>query len=213
MKFISRGLGLPELTPEGYDCVIEQVGHLARDLKEAGAQAISLMGTSLSFYRGVGGNDQVISAMREQTGLPVTTMTNSVLEALRKVDAAWQAVATAYSDEVNTQLQDYMMSAGFEVLSLEALHLTDAARILSTTTEDLIKLGLRAAAGTDKVEALFISCGGLCTLPTILPLEEKTQLPVISSATAGAWGAVRLTGHSGHSPGYGRLFEATDETR
>lgn len=206
MRFIARGLGLPELTPEGYDSVIDHTAGLARELKDQGAEAISLMGTSLSFYRGAAGNAQVIEAMTAATGLPVTTMTDSVLDALRACSARRIAVATAYTTVVNEALRDYLEREGFEILSLEALELTDVARIQSTASQDLIALGQRAAKAAPHAQALFISCGGLRTLPVITPLEDMLDIPVISSATAGAWGTARLTGHSGRAAGHGRLF-------
>lgn len=210
MRFLARGLGLPELTPDGYDAVIDHTASLAVELKEAGAEAISLMGTSLSFYRGPEGNARVLQAMAEATGLPVTTMTDSVLAALHQVGAKRIAVGTAYTEIVNNRLRAYLTHAGFDILSLVSLDLTEIDKIQATGPAELIALGKDAAAVADTPDALFISCGGLRTLPTIEPLERALDLPVISSATAGAWGAVKLTGHSGHAPGHGRLFEMTD---
>lgn len=207
LQFIARGMALPELTPEGYDSVIDHTAVLARQLKEGGAEAVSLMGTSLSFYRGPAGNAEVLAAMADATGLSVTTMTDSVVAALEVFGGRRLAVATAYADVVNDRLRSYLMHEGFEVVSLTSLDLTEVAAIQATTTEDLVALGNRAVRMADRPDALFISCGGLRTLPAILPLEDQTGLPVISSATAGAWGAARLVGHSGRAPGFGRLFE------
>jgi arylmalonate decarboxylase len=208
IRFIARGMGLPRLTPDGYDSVIDYTAGLARDLATDGAEAISLMGTSLSFYRGPDGNAQVLEAMRETTGLPVTTMTDSVLAALHMFKARRIAVATAYTQEVNDRLRSYLVHEGFDIASLVSLDLTEIDAIQSTGADELIALGKVALAQAGTADALFISCGGLRTLPTILPLEEATGIPVISSATAGAWGAVRLAGHDGRSPGFGRLFAA-----
>ena len=177
LRFIARGLALPELTPDGYDSVIDHVADLARQLKNEGAEAVSLMGTSLSFYRGPAGNAQVI------------------------------AVATAYTDTVNQRLRAYLTHEGFDILSLDALRLTEVAAIQSVGDAELIALGTSAARSAPDAEALFISCGGLRTLPVITPLEEALGIPVISSATAGAWGAVRLAGESGRAQGFGRLFQ------
>lgn len=207
LRFMARGMGLPELTPEGYDSVIDYTADLALQLKQDGAHGVSLMGTSLSFYRGPQGNAQVLEAMRGATGLPVTTMTDSVIAALHTFETRRLAVATAYTDVVNARLRDYLTQAGFEILSLAALDLTDVEAIQATSTQDLVALGLEAVALADAPDALFISCGGLRTLPAILPLEAQTGLPVISSATAGAWRAAQLVGHSGRAPGHGRLFE------
>lgn len=206
LDFRARGLALPRLTPEGYDSVIDRCAELAAELKAEGAVAVSLMGTSLSFYRGPEGNAQVLAAMGAATGLPVTTMTNSVLDALRALGVRRLAVGTAYTDTVNDALRDYLGWAGFAVAGLEALHLTEVRDIHAVGDADLIDLGCRAAAAAPGAEALFISCGGLRTLPVIVPLEDRLGLPVVSSATAGAWGAARLAGHSGRAAGCGRLF-------
>ncbi|MDK3019331.1 aspartate racemase/maleate isomerase family protein [Pseudodonghicola flavimaris] len=174
--------------------------------KEMGAEAISLMGTSLSFYRGPEGNAEILAALRDGAGLPATTMTDSVLEALTAVGGRRVAVATAYTDAVNQALTRYLSQSGFEVAALEAMHLKTVEQVFAVTDDDLMALADRALAAASDADCLFISCGGLHTLGVIPQLEARHDLPVISSATAGAWGAVRQTGHSGRAPGVGRLF-------
>ena len=46
VRFIARGLGLPEISARGYEEVIDRVVALARELTADGARAVSLMGTS-----------------------------------------------------------------------------------------------------------------------------------------------------------------------
>lgn len=207
LDFIAVGLGIPEVTPEGFNQVIHRIADLAGELKARGAEAVSLMGTSLSFYRGPEGNEEILEALRQGSGLPATTMTDSVLAALDAVGAARVAVGTAYTDPVNAALTRYLSASGYQVAALEAMHLRTVEEVFATTDDDLIALGGRAVAAADGADSLFISCGGLRTLPVIPVLEARHGLPVISSATAGAWGAARLAGHSGRSPGHGRLFE------
>lgn len=207
LDFIAVGLGIPEVTPEGFDRVIHRIADLAGELRARGAEAVSLMGTSLSFYRGPEGNEEILKALRQGSGLPATTMTDSVLAALDAVGAKRVAVGTAYTDPVNAALTRYLTASGYEVAALEAMHLKTVEEVFATTDAELIALGARAIAAAPGADCLFISCGGLHTLPVIPVLEAAHGLPVISSATAGAWGAARLAGHSGRSPGYGRLFE------
>ncbi|MGB3245870.1 MAG: arylmalonate decarboxylase [Sulfitobacter sp.] len=207
LRFAARGLALPRLTPEGYDSVIDRTAELAADLKREGAVAVSLMGTSLSFYRGPAGNRRVIEAMHAATGLPVTTMTLSVLDAFEALGVRRIAVGTAYTDPVNRALIAYFYDEGIEVCALEALNLTEVADIHAVDDADLFALGRRAAQAAPQADALFISCGGLRTLPVVVPLETALGMPVVTSATAGAWGAARLAGYSGRAPGYGQLFE------
>src|SRR5690606_37768076 len=57
LDFMAHGLALGRLTPEGYDAVIGKVEAAARALADRGADAVALMGSSLSFYRGRAFND------------------------------------------------------------------------------------------------------------------------------------------------------------
>lgn len=206
IDFVATGLGLDRMTPDGYDSVIGQVEAAARGLADRGAQAVSLMGTSLSFYRGAAFNQALKDAIAAATGLPASTMTDAILRALASFGATRLAVATAYGEVVNERLRAYLTGTGYEIAALEYLDIERVEDIFAVTDADLIALGRKAARAAPGAEALFISCGGLRTLDVTVPLEEASGLPVVSSAMAGAWDAARLVGHDGAAPGYGRLF-------
>lgn len=206
LDFVAFGLALGQLTPQGYDAVIDKVAVASRELADRGADAVALMGTSLSFYRGTAFNQQLVRTMGEATGLPVTTMSNAVVEALRAVGGSRIAVATAYTAEVNERLAIFLRDSGFSVAGIEALELVEIPDIHAVGEAELLELGRRAAARSPGADALLISCGGLRTLPVELPLEQALGMPVVSSAVAGAWAAARLTGHSGMVPDRTRLL-------
>src|SRR5437016_8911804 len=48
VKFLAEGVGLPRMTPEGYDSVVPKIVPAAENLAKRGATGISLMGTSLT---------------------------------------------------------------------------------------------------------------------------------------------------------------------
>ncbi len=52
IRFVTTGLGLKTMTPDGYDAVIDQIGPAAKELAGEGAQAVVLMGTSLELLQG-----------------------------------------------------------------------------------------------------------------------------------------------------------------
>jgi arylmalonate decarboxylase len=208
VRFAAKGLGLGQLTVEGYDSVIDKTTDFCRAFKAEGASAVVMMGTSLSFYRGRAFNEQLTAAMREATGgLPVTTMSTAIVEALRAVGARRVAVATAYANDINQRLSYFLIEEGFDVASLEALGVVAVDDLWSITSDDLADLGHRAIASAQGADALLISCGGLRTLPVTVALESSYRIPVVSSAIAASWSAMRLIGHSGKVPGYGRLLE------
>ncbi len=213
VRFFGRGLAIPQISSAGFDTVIEKVVDLSRALAADGAQAIALMGTSLSFYRGAGWSDELVRAMREATGLPATTMSDAIVQALRAVGARRLAIGTAYTEDMNRRLEAFLVRAGFEVASLESLELLTVEQVHRVRASELEALAIRAAKAASGAEAVLISCGGLRTLEVAAPLEARLGLPVVSSAVAGAWAAVRLLGQSGHASGYGCLLERSGDPR
>lgn len=205
IEFVAEGLGLERLTPEGYDRVIDRVADTAQTLRARNVDAIMFMGTSLSFYRGAAFNEALTETMQSATNLPVKTMSTAMVEALHAMGSRRPAIATAYVDSVNRRLEQFLLDSGFEIASLEALNIDDVNIVDKVVPSDLVNLGARAFR--DDADAIFISCGGLRTLDITVPLEERFGVPVATSATAGAWAAARLSGHSGRASGFGRLFQ------
>src|SRR5262249_50763981 len=91
----------------------------AQHLAGLKVDAIMVIGTSLTFYRGADAHDELMAKLRATTGLPVSTMSQAVVDGLMSFGARRIAVATAYADEVNNRLQAFLVAKGFEVLALE----------------------------------------------------------------------------------------------
>lgn len=207
IHFIARGLGLPAVSPDGFDTVIDAVVEKARSLRDAGARAISLMGTSISFYRGAAFTDELRAAMEKATGLPCTTMSHAILAALRELNVKRVAVATSYIDELNRRLADYLTQAGLTVTAIEGLAITGVKEMGEVAPQTLFDLSERVWRQDTSADGIFISCGGLLTLDVLKPLEEKLGVPATASSPAGFWDVVKLAGQDPSSPAYGRLFE------
>jgi arylmalonate decarboxylase len=207
VRFTTSNLDLKTMTPEGYDAVLDDIPPAARKLKEAGAQAIVLMGTSLTFYKGAAFNKRLMETVAEASGLPATTMSNGVIEGLREVKGKRLAVATAYNDEVNERLRVFLGESGFEVLALKGLGIEAVAGVDDVTQDQLLNFGAEVFQSAPEADAMLVSCGGFRTLEIIAPLEERTKVPVISSTPHTLWAGVRLLGLSGSSPGYGTLLD------
>jgi arylmalonate decarboxylase len=212
VRFAGRGLALGELTIEGYSAVIGRARELAIELRDQErADAIALMGTSLSFFRGAEFNDELVRTIEEATGLPATTMSNAICDALTAVGSRRLAVGTAYVEEVNERLARFLRIRGFKVLSLESLGLSEIPAIHGIGEDQVVDLGKRAFETSGaKADAVLISCGGLKSLNLAPRLEAATGVPVIASATAGVWAALRLVGIECRNPLLGRLAGLED---
>jgi arylmalonate decarboxylase len=207
MKFVPRGVGVRSLTPEGYSAAFDAIPAAADALAAKGVDAIMVIGTSLTFYRGPDAHDRLLADLRSRTGLPVSTMSQAIVDGLNEVGVRRVAVATAYTDVVNQRLKELLVAAGIEVLSLECFSILEFGGPSRKSEADIVALSSDAVAKAPGAEGILISCGGLRTLGVAKPLEDRHGLPVVSSTPAAFWAAMRLVGESGHVAGYGRLLE------
>jgi arylmalonate decarboxylase len=207
MRFIPRGVGVRSLTPEGYAAAFDAIIPAAEHLTARGVDAIMVIGTSLTFYRGPEAHDRLLEQLRARTGLPVSTMSAAIIDGLRTVGARRVAVATAYTDVVNRRLTELLEAAGCEVLALECFNIQEFGGPASKSEADIIALSEKAMAKAVDAEGILISCGGLRTLGVAKPLEERCGIPVVSSTPAAFWAAMRLVGEGGQVAGGGRLLE------
>lgn len=207
IRFSARGLGLGEISTRGYTEVIDSVIGKALELKADGVSAVSLMGTSLSFFRGAAFNRQLEVEMARATGLPCTTMSNAIVAGLRSLNVRRVAVATAYIDEVNVHLRRYLAQSDLEPLAVEGLAISDVQEVGTVPTQVLVDLGRKVFEAQPGADGILISCGGLVTLDAVRELESQLMVPVVSSSPAGFWDLVRTAGLDARSPGHGRLFD------
>lgn len=206
IRFSARGLGLGEISTRGYTEVIDSVIEKAVELAALGVGAVSLMGTSLSFFRGADFNRQLQTEMARATGLPCSTMSDAIVGGLRSLGVRRVAVATAYIDEVNLQLRRYLQDSDFEPLALQGLSISDVQAVGAVPTHVLVDLCTTVFEASPGADGILISCGGLVTLDAVREVEARHGVPVVSSSPAGFRELVRSAGLDARSPGHGRLF-------
>lgn len=206
VEFLVENLGLKTMTPEGYDAVVDLIGPTAAKLVERGAEAVVLMGTSLSFYQGESFNQELTRLMARATGLPVVTMSTAIVEGLKAVGTERVVAATAYNDEVNGRLRRFLGEHGFEVLAVQGLGIEAVEDIFSVTQPQLIDFGAEVFASARDVDSILVSCGGLRTLEILDPLEQRCNVPAVSSTPHALFAGAKLLGVDAHVPGFGRLL-------
>ena len=99
--------------------------------------------------------------MEAATGKPCTTMSNAVLRGLEVLGVSRVVLATAYIDDVNRRLTQFLEYCGIEVAGGVGLALTDVATIHGVTTATLIDLCAQAMEQARDLDAIVLSCGGL----------------------------------------------------
>jgi arylmalonate decarboxylase len=206
VEFLSGGVGLPGgMTIEGYNEAVPRIIPAAEALAKQGAKAISVFGSSLTFYNGARFNEELTQRVTKATGLPATTQSNGLIDGLKTAGAKRVAVATAYTDVVTKRLELFLGEHGFTVTAAKGLgfeRIPEGA----ATQEILHTLGAAAYAMSKKADALVMSCGALRTLDLIVPLEKEIGVPVVSSTPHGLMNVVRLVGVSPRAQGFGAVF-------
>ena len=206
VRFLGNGVGLPGgMTLESYEEAIPRAVPAAEALAKQGAKAISVFGSSLTFYKGAKFNEELTKQVTKATGVPATTQSNGLVDGLKVANAKRVAVATAYTDTVTERLKVFLEEHGFQVTFAKGLgyeRIPEGA----ATDQILFKLGTETYSNSKNADALVVSCGALRTLDLIVPLEKEIKVPVVSSTPHGLMNGVRLLGVSPRAQGFGMVL-------
>jgi maleate cis-trans isomerase len=125
-----------------------------------------------------------------------------VVRALERLGVRRLALATPYSPETTLQGKAHLEAHGLQVVNF--VNLKGVTNIYDETAERAYRLA--RMVDREDAEAVFLSGTGMPTLPVLEALEHDLGKPVISSASAIMWHALRLAGVGQPIPGYGRLL-------
>jgi maleate isomerase len=179
---------------------IEESARRLMGLKPA---AIGYFCTTVSFVRGLGGEADIARRITDATGVPATTTSGALLEALRALGSRRVAIASPYMADVDASLQAYLRSAGYDPVASVALHFT--AGHSTTPVNVIVEAALRA--DTDAADVLFISCTGQRVAGELKGLEARLGKPVIAANQVTMWHLLHLAGAATDVPDRGSLFD------
>ena len=209
IRFVTEGLSRPGDAPlvgtlATYERLQDRIVPAARTLVDKGADAILLLGTSVTFYKGAAYNQSLVDSMQQATGRPATTMSSAIVEAVRAAGGKRLAVATGYTEDVNGQFRVFLEQSGFAVVALRGLGLlTPPDNLPRTELETFIIDVFRAAPNPD---ALVVAFASTPTLDLIGPLETRCKVPMVSARPHAFWAGVRLLGVKAGVDGFGAVL-------
>ncbi len=158
--------------------------------------------TATSYYLGREGEADLLARLEKSAGTRVITAFGSVLQALERLNVRRLALGTPYSAETTLQGKAHLEAHGLEVVNFA--NLQGVTNIYDETAERAY--GLARLVDRPNAEAVFLSGTGMPTLPVLELLEQDLGKPVLSSAAAMMWHALRLAGVRQPISGYGRLL-------
>jgi maleate isomerase len=158
--------------------------------------------TATSYTLGKVEEAALVARTEARHGTPFLTAFGSVVEALRHLGVQRVAYATPYDARTTLQGKAHLEAYGFTV----AAHgqLPNVTNIYDESAERAYALGRQVDVAD--AEVVFLSGVGMPTLDAIDALERDLGKPVISSASAMMWNALRSIGVRDAVPGAGRLL-------
>lgn len=209
IRFVTEGLSKPGDAPlvgtlATYERLQERIVPAAKALVNKGADAILLLGTSVTFYKGAAHNQSLIESMQTATKRPATTMSSAIVEAIRVVGGKRLAVASGYTDEVNAQFRVFLQESGFDVVAPRGLGLLTPPDNLSRP--DLEAFVIDVVQAAPNVDAVVLAFASTRTLELIVPLEKRCNMPVVSARPHAFWAGVRLLGIKASVEGFGTVL-------
>lgn len=163
---------------------------------------IVLAHTATSYELGRQGETDLMARLRQAYGIPVVTAFGAVVRALERLGVKRVALGAPYSAETTRKGKAHLEAHGFRVVSCD--NLKGVTNIYDETAERAYRLA--RAIDTAEAEAVFLSGTGMPTVPVLDALERDLKKPVLSSASAMMWHALRESGVREPVAGYGRLL-------
>lgn len=136
---------------------------------------------------------------------PAVTTAMSIKRALDALDIESIAVTTPYIEELNEREEEFLETAGYDVVEMNGLGCKTDEEICANHPET----AYQNARKIDREEAdcVFISCTGYRTFEIIERLEKDLNKPVVTSNQATLWDALQSMGIDYSEIELGSLFQ------
>ena len=158
--------------------------------------------TATSYHLGRDREAELLARLTQATGVRVVTAFGAVVAALNRLGVRRVALGAPYSSETTARGLAHLEAHGFAVVKSD--NLKGITNIYDETAERAYRLA--RSVDTAEAEAVFLRGTGMPTLPVLAMLEQDLGKPVLSSASAMMWHALRSCGVRQPIAGYGRLL-------
>jgi maleate isomerase len=174
----------------------------ARLLADARVDAILWAGTSGAWV-GLDADHALVAAIRSSVGVPSTTSTLALLDALGDLAARRYGLVVPYVESIVDAIERTLAAEGYACIARSFDSMTvnwDFAGIPATTVSTRVREVARA-----QPDAIVIHCTNLRGAEVAEQLETELQIPVLDSVVVGLWGSLRSLGLEVPQAGFGRL--------
>jgi maleate isomerase len=174
-------------------------------LADARVDAIAWSGTS-GGWRGIEHDTRLCALIRQRTGVPATTSTLALMEAVTGNGDRAVGLVTPYPDDLHDVVVSTLTTAGVAITGSRNHFVTKSNWELSTIPAEAVG-AMVAELVADGSDAIAVYCTNLAAAQEAAAWEAEYGVPVYDSVALAVWGALRLAGvDPGRVAGWGSLF-------
>jgi len=182
-----------------------QIAHLDENvalLAMVKPAVIVMAHTASSYTLGKEGEAELVERLERSSGIPFITAFGSVIQALAHLGAQRVALATPYDEQATLRSKAHLEAHGLRVVAWGQL--ANVTNIYDETPERAYELARRV--DVPDAQAVFMSGVGMPTIDVLDALERDLGKPVLSSAAAMMWNALRVAKVGASIAGYESLL-------
>jgi maleate isomerase len=184
----------------------ETMVNAAKLLADGEPDAILWNGTSGQWTGASLEDDRKLAkTMQEATGIPCSTTTIAMIEALDFLKLKGISIAVPYTEALTAKVVEFYQGCGYEVVRAERMDPSPPSNldIARCTADEMASVIERSGNGSDGV---VVACTNWPAAELVVRLEDKMNIPIIDSITATAWWGLRMIGCEGRIDEWGRLM-------
>jgi maleate isomerase len=160
---------------------LHETPHYAGRYDDLAIDAFGIACTGSSYLLGPDEDAALARRFSDELGYPVVTAAVAIRESLTLLNATRIAIVSPYPDWLGEKALAFWRAAGFEIGGYEQVELKgeNVHAIYELSSSDALARARRLDAG--KLDAIVFTGTGMPSLGALLPLQQETGLPVMSS--------------------------------
>jgi maleate isomerase len=172
---------LEEVTREAELRMIHQdLPHALRLIKTTEPQMVVFGCTSAGSLGGLTHDDAIARMIERETGSQALTVLGALLPQLRSIHPRRIAVFTPYIDDLTDAVARSLAETGFSIAKAAGMGIRDNLKIGVTTPGEIASF-VESCMLNVSADCVFLSCTNWQALDAIPPLQQRLNLPVLSS--------------------------------
>ena len=183
---VASGLNVQAHTEAEFNKAIDALGTGLNIFAAEECDAILMGGITLGTQKGYAAEQEIVSKLSRQVGLPVSTAMNATVEALRHLSVHTTVIATAYKLTINEAVKKYYEDGGLRVLEIKGLEVSKPVDQVKLPDYASYKVARDLFRRHPDVDSLLIQ-GRWRSVAYVQELEDETRKPVVSSTAASLW--------------------------